>query len=323
MNLTVIDAMMAPLEGPSQRYKNLREDDLSSAVLRVDPWQSPGRCGADSVGPGSVLYIVFQFHILHARLVECRIQHRREDSVEQKAKKSVRRGRLLFEGRMKRVYETGDPDVVQLEFKAEFPESPASAEKPHVPKANCEALIAEHVFQYLHSFRIPTHFLGREDPNVLLVSRMEMIPVAIVVRNIAAGQLCQRYDIEEGRELEFPIVELMYRNHKIDNPMVNESHVLAFGVSTPEEIRTMIRMATKTNAVLRSFFERRHFRLVDFWLEFGRVNGDEVKIGDAITPDSIRVLDPETNTMFDGALYRLGIGESTASYLNLTKRLTS
>jgi phosphoribosylaminoimidazole-succinocarboxamide synthase len=243
--------------------------------------------------------------------------------VESKEKKTVRRGRLLYEGRMKRVFETTEADIVHLEFKTDFPPGESSQPKSQMTKPQCEALIAEHVFQYLHSFRIPNHFQSREAPNVLLVRRMQMIPVAIVVRNLAAGQLCQRYDIEEGRELEFPIIELMYRNHKLDNPMVNESHILAFGVSTPEEIRTMIRIATKTNAVLRSFFERRHLRLVDFWLEFGRGHGSEVMIGDAITPDAIRVLDPASNTMYDGALYRLGIGEATDSYLSLTKRLTT
>jgi phosphoribosylaminoimidazole-succinocarboxamide synthase len=245
-------------------------------------------------------------------------------SVEQMANKTVRRGRLLYEGRMKRVYETTEPELVQLEFKTDFPIAEGSEEpRPHMPKAHCEALIAEHIFKYLQSFRIPNHFHRREASDVLVVTRMQMIPVGIVVRNIAAGQLCQRYDVEEGRELEFPIVEIMYRNHKLYNPMVNDSHILAFGVATPEEIRTMVRIATKTNAVLRSFFERRHLRLVDFWLEFGRTSGNEVMIGDAITPDALRVIDPATDTMFDGSLYRLGIGEATESYLSLTKRLTS
>ena len=241
--------------------------------------------------------------------------------MEAKGKKTLRRGRLLYEGSLKRVYETSDADVVQLEFKTDFQDSDGQA-SPQTPKPQCEALIAEHVFQYLQSFRIPNHFVGRESADALLVKKMQMIPVAIVVRNIAAGKLCQHYDIEEGRELEFPIVELLYRNHKLYNPLVNESHILAFGVSTPEEIRTMIRISTKTNAVLRSYFERRHLRLVDFWLEFGRC-GSEVLIGDAITPDSLRVLDTANNSIFDGSLFRLGIGESTESYISLTKRLTT
>jgi phosphoribosylaminoimidazole-succinocarboxamide synthase len=243
--------------------------------------------------------------------------------VEHKEKHTVRRGRLLYEGRMKRVFETTDPEVAQLEFKTEFPNAELFPTAQRYPKPYCEALIAEHIFQYLQSFRIPNHFRQRETPQTLIVTRMQMIPVAIVVRNIAAGQLCQRYDVEEGHELEFPIVELMYRTHKTESPMVNESHVLAFGVSTPEEVRTMVRIATKTNAVLRSFFERRHLRLVDFWIEFGRTKSGEVMIGDAITPNTMRVLDPVGSTMYDGALYRLGIGEATESYLSLTKRLTS
>jgi phosphoribosylaminoimidazole-succinocarboxamide synthase len=242
--------------------------------------------------------------------------------VENKENHTIRRGRLLYEGKSKRVYETDDPDSVLLEFKTEFASRQQGAREHHMRKPECATLIAEHIFQYLQSFRIPNHFVERRSTNELLVRRMTMIPVAIAVRNIAAGSLCERYNLLEGRELEFPIVELFYRNHQLDNPLVNESHILAFGASTPEEMRTMIRIATKTNAVLRSFLERRHFRLVDIWLEFGRI-GSEIFIGDAIIPDTMRILDFETNFMFDGAVFRLGIGDYSDVYLQLCKRLTS
>lgn len=242
--------------------------------------------------------------------------------LETNTKKSYRRGRLLYEGRSKRVYETNDPEFVFLEFKAEFVPKGANGGSTEPRKPSCAAEVAEHIFQYLQSFRIPNHFCGRIDGTTLLVKKMEMIPIAVIVRNIASGMLCQRYHLPEGRELEFPIVELMYRNHPLDNPMVNESHILAFGVSTPEEIRTMVRIATKTNAVLRSFMERRRFRLVDLWIEFGRQNG-EVLIGDALFADTMRILDMDSNEIFDGSIYRLGIGDYRDTYISLYKRLTT
>ncbi len=242
--------------------------------------------------------------------------------MEKKTEQTLKRGRLLYEGQWKRVFETNKPDQVLLEFKSEFPQRDRSGARNVKGKPRLASQMAEHIFAYLQSFRIPHHFIARHDESMLLVRRLEMIPVAIVVRNIAAGSLCEKYGISESRELEFPIVELMYRNRLLDYPMVNESHVLAFGVSTPEEIRTMIRIATKTNAVLRSFMERRRMRLADLWLEFGRGNKD-VYLADAITPDTMRILDSETGDLYDGSIFRLGIGEYTEQYVSLYKRLTT
>ena len=241
--------------------------------------------------------------------------------LEKKPEQTLKRGRLLYEGQSKRVFETNRPDQVLIEFKSEFPQREPGT--PRVPaKPRLAAHIAEHVFSYLQSFRIPNHFIARHDDAMLLVKRLEMIPVAIVVRNIAAGSLCQKYGVTESRELEFPIVEMLYKNRQLDYPMVNESHVLAFGVSTPEEIRTMVRIAAKTNAVLRSFMERRRMRLVDLWVEFGR-NGHDVLLADALIPDTMRILDTETGDVFDGSLFRLGIGNYAESYASLHKRLTT
>jgi len=239
--------------------------------------------------------------------------------LESKEVKNLRKGRILYEGRSKRVYETSDPSQVILEFKSEFPSADDVAKKK-LTKPQCAADVAEHILQYLHSFRIPNHFKSRQDRSSILVTRLEMIPIAIVIRNIAAGMMCERYDVPEGRELEFPIVELVYRNHQLDNPMLNESHILAFGLSTPEEIRTMVRIATKTNAVLRSFMERRKLKLVDLWLEFGRSNGD-VFIGDALIPDTFRIQDMDSSQIFDGSIFRLGIGNYIETYFELHRRL--
>lgn len=231
-----------------------------------------------------------------------------------------RKGRLLYEGRSKRVYETTDADRCILAFKTQFVGTEGDEDPDGKPVWSVD--IARHVFQYLESFRIPNHYIGSAGYGELLAQRMDMIPVAVVARNIAYGKLCERFGVEEGRELDFPIVELVYRSAQHDNPILNESHILAFGISTPEEIKTMTRIATKTNAVLRSFMERRHLRLIDLWLEFGRAGG-EVRIGDTITPDTMRVVDNDTGTIYDGTLYRLGIGNYREQFALLHKRLTS
>ena len=242
-------------------------------------------------------------------------------SKDKPSEQKIRRGRLLFEGQSKRIFESSETDKVYLEFKNEFS---GSARKDTVApsKPTLAAEVAAHIFDYLQSFRIPTHFVERQQSANLLVRRLDMIPIAVVVRNIAAGSLCERYGVTEGRELDFPVVELVYRNRQYDYPIINESHILALGVSTPDEVRSTVRIATKTNAVLRSFMERRRFRLVDLWLEFGRQNG-EVFLGDAIIPDVMRVLDVESSTIHDGTRFRLGIGDYTDTYTDLSKRFLS
>ncbi len=226
----------------------------------------------------------------------------------------------MYEGRSKRVYETSDPGIVHIEFKTEFSQQDDTVKMQ--PKPACASKIADYIFKYLHSFRIPNHFIERLPGNELAVHKMEMIPVAVVVRNYASGSFCERFGLVDGSELEFPVVELVYKNYQIGYPLVNETHILAFGVSTSNEMRTMQRIATKVNAVMRSFMERRGFRLLDMWLEFGRYEG-EVYIGDALYPDTFRVQDMKTGAMFDGSLYRLGIGDYRLPYKTLYDRLTA
>lgn len=229
---------------------------------------------------------------------------------------------MIFEGRSKRIYESSHAGVAILEFKSEFPRSHDAKNTPKLFKSHFSATICHHLFSYLHSFRIPNHYIERYEKKELAVKRLEMIPVAVVIRNIAAGALCTRFSVPEGKEMEFPIVELIYKSESLNNPVMNESHIFAFGISTPEEVRTMIRIATKTNAVLRSFAERRRLRLVDMWLEFGRADG-QILLGDEISPDTCRFLDTETNQLFDGTIYRLGVGNYRDGYQALYQKLTA
>ena len=242
--------------------------------------------------------------------------------MEKKTAPTLHRKRLIFEGRSKRVYETTQAGIAILEFKSDFTRNEVGKSTDTVRKATLNAAISHHVFSYLNSFRIPNHYIEQFGKSELVIRRLEMIPISVVVRNIAAGSLSARYGLQEGRELEFPVVELVYRNESLNNPMVNESHILAFGISNPEEIRTMVRIATKTNAVIRSFVERRQLRLVDIWLEFGRLEG-QIFLGDEITPDTCRFLDMETNMLYDGSIYRLGVGDYKAVYHTLHQRLTT
>ncbi len=236
------------------------------------------------------------------------------------SKKLYRPKRLIFEGRSKKIFETDDEEVVVLESKARFPEEDKNADVYDKAKLNTE--ITSHIFSYLHSYRIPNHFIQVVGDNKFAARRLEMIPLGIVIRNIAAGSICQRYGMSEGRELDFPIIEMYYKNGQLGNPMVAESHVFALGLATPDEVRAAVRLGTKTNAVLRSFAERRRLLLADIWMEFGRA-GDEIILGNDITPDSCRLIDAESKELFDSSRYRLGVGDYREEYERLHSRLVS
>ena len=226
------------------------------------------------------------------------------------------RSRLIFEGRSKRLYETTTPGEVLMEFKTNFPPSATEREI----KGHCAAKVAEHLMKYLHSFHVETAFVKAGGPGELVMQRVEVLPIALIVRNFAAGGFLRRFGVEEGSELQYPVFEFYYRNSELGNPIINETHIAALGIAKLDEVKLLMRIATKANAVLRSFAERRRLKLVDFWLEFGR-RGEDLVVADAIEPDCARFVDMENGFLYDGYQYRMHVGDYYDSYMALYKRL--
>jgi len=152
---------------------------------------------------------------------------------------------------------------------------------------------SELVFNYFGSYNIPHHMIERRGKNQLLVQRLEMLPFTLHVRNIAAGDLCQRFDVEEGQVLDCPIIEMHFKKQNAPLTLVNRSHCLAIGLASEDDLRSLSILASKANAILRSFFERRDLLLVDFYMEIGR-GGAGLLIADEISPDTCRVWDRRT-----------------------------
>jgi phosphoribosylaminoimidazole-succinocarboxamide synthase len=170
------------------------------------------------------------------------------------------------------------------------------------------------IFEYLEENGVKTHFIENLNDREMLVKSLEIIPVEVVLRNVAAGSLCKRLGIEEGREFnDQPILEFFYKSDPLGDPMINECHVDIFGWATKEEVEILKSEGLKVNKLMVDFFKERKIRLVDFKVEFGRHNG-EVLLGDEISPDGCRLWDWHTNEKMDKDRFRFNLGSVEEKY---------
>jgi phosphoribosylaminoimidazole-succinocarboxamide synthase len=227
---------------------------------------------------------------------------------------------MIYEGKAKRVYTTDNPDFVIQYFKDDATAFNAKKRGTIVSKGILNNEMSEAFFRMLASEGIPTHFVERLNEREMLVKRLDIIPVETVVRNIIAGSLAKRLDLEEGKTLSAPIVEYYYKSDALDDPMINQWHVTVLGMATEAELRTLTDLALKTNAVLRPFLERRGILLVDMKLEFGRHHG-QILLGDEICPDTCRFWDVATREKLDKDRFRHDLGGVEEAYHEVHRRI--
>jgi len=200
---------------------------------------------------------------------------------------------VIISGQSKTLYESDKPDSLILEFRDDF--VAATGRKRKIPgRGGSNNQISSFLFEYLESYHVATHFIKRINSRKMLIRKMEMIPVRVLVRNIATESFCEKYKFKEGTVLDYPVIEHYLKNGEIKEPFVNEYHLYALHYTDPKEMRTIERMASKVNALLKSFFQRRNLQLVNFVLEFGRSKG-KIMVGDEISGETCSILDIETN----------------------------
>ena len=180
--------------------------------------------------------------------------------------------------------------------------------------------ISSYLFKYLAGFRIPTHFMERVSSSGMLVKQLAMIPLQVRVLNVSSGEFASRYGVKEGTELSVPVIEHHYKNPDLANPLVNEFHIYSLGLATPEQLRSINRLASKTNVVLRSFFERRELKLLSMCLEFG-VAGNQVTIGDEISPRTCRFADMQRKDRGGKDIFASGGEDSLEMYAEVRNRI--
>lgn len=226
----------------------------------------------------------------------------------------------LYAGKAKSVYEAEDPDHVILAFRDDTSAFDGKQVEQLARKGAVNNQFNAFILDKLAAAGIPCHFERRLSAHESLCKRLEMIPVECVVRNLAAGSLCRRLGIEEGRDLEPPTFELFLKDDERGDPMINESHVETFGWATPEQMAQMKTLTYRVNEVLRELFRDGGMLLVDYKLEFGLFRGD-VMLGDEFTPDGCRLWDRDTREKMDKDRFRQGLGSVVETYEVVARRL--
>ena len=232
--------------------------------------------------------------------------------------------KILYEGKAKQIFETEKPfELVQF-FKDD---ATAFNKKKHEiidSKGVLNNLISEFIFTYLGNNNIPNHFIERLSPREQLIKKVEIIPIEVVVRNIAAGTFSNRFGIEEGKNLPETLIEFNLKDDENDDPLVSEEHMKVFGWAKEDEIETMKKYAFEINTLLKKLFKKINITLVDFKIEFGRYytnNKYEIILADEISPDSCRLWDMSSNEKLDKDRFRRNIGGLIEAYKEVATRL--
>jgi phosphoribosylaminoimidazole-succinocarboxamide synthase len=234
------------------------------------------------------------------------------------------RRRMVYEGKAKILYEGPEPGTFIQYFKDDA--TAFNAEKHEVVegKGVLNNRISEHIMSALTGVGIPNHFIRRINMREQLIRACEIVPVEVVVRNVAAGSLSKRLGIEEGTPLPRPIIEFYYKDDALGDPMVTEEHIVAFNWASQQDIDDMIALALRVNDFLSGLFLGVGIRLVDFKVEMGRVwEGDfqRIILADEVSPDSCRLWDIETGQKLDKDVFRRDLGSLSDAYTEVAKRL--
>ncbi len=234
------------------------------------------------------------------------------------------RRRQIYEGKAKVLFEGPEPGTLVQYFKDDATAFNNQKKGTITGKGVLNNRISEYIMTRLNDVGVPTHFVRRLNMREQLVREVEIIPLEVVVRNVAAGSMTKRLGIAEGTQLPRSIVEYYYKKDELNDPMVCEEHITAFGWATPQDLDEIMAMALRVNDFLTGLFLGIGIRLVDFKLEFGRLwNNDEMRIilADEISPDNCRLWDVKTGAKMDKDRFRQDLGQVEEAYQEVARRL--
>ena len=236
-------------------------------------------------------------------------------------------GEKLYEGKAKILYGTEDPALVVQYFKDDATAFNAQKRGTIVDKGVVNNRVSSALFTYLEQRGVPTHFVKQLDDRSMLVKRLEIVPLEVTIRNVTAGGMSRLLGIEEGLVLKPPVFEWHYKSDALNDPLINDDHILAMGWATAAELAHIRAESFKVNDALKAFFRDRQIDLVDFKLEFGRVIGANGKptarivLGDEISPDTMRLWEQGTKRKLDKDRFRRDLGSVEEAYQEVLRRV--
>jgi len=234
------------------------------------------------------------------------------------------RRRKIYEGKAKVLYEGPEPGTLVQFFKDDATAFNAKKHEIIDGKGVLNNRISEYVFENLNKIGIPTHFIKRMNMREQLIKEVEIVPLEVVVRNVAAGSLAKRLGLDEGTVLPRSIIEFYYKNDELDDPLVSEEHITAFGWASPPELDDMMALAIRVNDFLSGLFLGVGIQLIDFKIECGRLYENEMMriiVADEISPDSCRLWDVKTKEKMDKDRFREDLGGLLENYREIARRL--
>ena len=229
---------------------------------------------------------------------------------------------LLYEGKAKKLFITEDPQILRVEYKDDATAFNGKKFDRLRDKGRLNNAITVFFFEHLDTKDIPSHFVRKISETEQLVRRVKIIPLEVVVRNVAAGSLSKRIGWEEGKELPHPIVEFYYKDDDLGDPLLAEEHIRLLELASDEEIEELKKRGLAVNEALKSLMLSKGIRLIDFKLEFGLDQKGEILLADEISPDTCRFWDIESGKILDKDRFRRDLGGVTEAYLEIHQRLT-
>jgi phosphoribosylaminoimidazolesuccinocarboxamide synthase len=228
---------------------------------------------------------------------------------------------MLYEGKAKQVFKMENPDLYRIHYKDDATAFNGEKKGTIHDKGVLNNKITSFFFTMLNEAGIPTHFVERIDDRDQIVKALDIVPLEVIVRNIAAGSMAKRFGLEEGTPLQHPILEFCYKNDDLGDPFANESQITALGWATQDQLTAIKDITMKVNDILKDFLATKKVKLVDFKLEFGSHKG-QILLGDEISPDTCRFWDADTNEKLDKDRFRRDLGNVEEAYHEMLFRLT-
>ncbi len=228
---------------------------------------------------------------------------------------------MLYEGKAKKIFKTDKENEVIVHYKDDATAFNGEKKASIYNKGVLNNSITSAIFEMLNEANIKTHFIKKLSDRDQLCKKVKIVPLEVIVRNVAAGSMAKRLGLEEGYKLKTTVFELSYKDDSLGDPLINDYHAVGIGATTFEELNKIYEMTVKINALLKEFFRKQNIDLIDFKIEFGRDENGEILLADEISPDTCRFWDATTGEKLDKDRFRRDLGNVEEAYKEILKRI--
>lgn len=228
---------------------------------------------------------------------------------------------MLYEGKAKKVYKTEDENLYIVDYKDDATAFNGKKKGQIAGKGIINNRMSNFLMKKMSESGIPTHFVEEISDRETIVKKVTIVPLEVIIRNIAAGSFSKRYGVEEGKALLNPTLEYCLKDDALDDPMINDYHITAIGAATKEDLQTISELTFKINDFLKDYFAKIKIELVDFKIEFGKTPDGQIILADEISPDTCRLWDSETHAKLDKDRFRRDLGDVEEAYIEVAKRM--